>query len=196
LLLIPLSKNIGYQHVTHSVIHFKDADPDLGRKGFQPELRDLGLKISVSTVKPFLNWKRLLKNETGAPPDITAEKEIHDWIREQETHEMEKPLRIYRDDLFLPTNEPSITAEPLNEQDVIALFNQLLPGGVIRGIKIMATNQHQKYDGIYKVFDSVIYRTVKFSESDLFHKPALSYSDNEQVKEYYNLAKEVFLNGR
>jgi chromosome partitioning protein len=54
----------------------------------------------------------------------------------------------------------------------------------------------KKYDGIYKVFDSVIYRTVKFSESDLFHKPALSYSDNEQVKEYYNLAKEVFLNGR
>jgi len=52
--------------------------------------------------------------------------------------------------LFLPTKEPSITSEPLNEQDVISLFNQLLAGGVIRGIKIMSTNSHQKYDGVYK----------------------------------------------
>jgi chromosome partitioning protein len=53
----------------------------------------------------------------------------------------------------------------------------------------------KKYDGKYRVFDSVIYRTVKFSEADLYHKPALSYTDNEQVKEYINLAKEIFING-
>ena len=150
LLMIPLTKNTGFQNVTHSVIHFDEADPDLGRKGFQPELRDLSQKIAASTIKTFSNWKKLLKKETGAPPDIVAEKAIHEWIREQEDHEKSYPLVINREDLFLPLKEPSITSEPLNEQDVISLFNQLLAGGVIRGIKIMSTSQHQKYDGVYK----------------------------------------------
>ena len=152
LLMIPLTKNIGFQNVTHSIVHFSQADPDLGRKGFQPELRDIALKLASASVKAFLNWKRLLKKETGAPPDIIAEKEIHDWIKEQEKHEEEDPLKINREDLFLPLKEPSLTSKPLNEQDVISLFNQLLAGGVIRGIKIMATSQHQKYDGIYKIW--------------------------------------------
>lgn len=67
-----------------------------------------------------------------------------------------------------------------------------------RGTNISTTvlqEVRKKYDGLYKVFDSVIYRTVKFSESDLFHKPALAYSNNEQVKEYFNLAKEVVASG-
>lgn len=150
LLIIPLTKNIGYQNVTHAVIHFNAADPDLGRKGFQPELKNLAQKIATSSVKAFSNWKKLLRKETGAPPDIIAEKEIHEWIKDQEEHEKRKPLIIDRTDLFLPIKEPAITSEPLNEQDVISLFNQLLAGGVIRGIKIMSTSQHQKYDGIYK----------------------------------------------
>lgn len=150
LLIIPLTKNIGYQNVIHSVIHFNEADPDLGRKGFQPELEILAQRIAASSVKSFLNWRKLLRKETGAPPDIVAEKNIHEWIKQQEEHEKVKPLIIDRTDLFLPTKEPSITSEPLNEQDVISLFNQLLAGGVIRGIKIMSTSQHQKYDGIYK----------------------------------------------
>lgn len=152
LLMIPLTKNIGFQNVTHAVIHFSNADPDLGRKGFQPELRDLALNIAAASVKSFLNWKPLLKSETGAPPDIVSEKEVHDWIRAQEEHEEKEPLNIRREDLFLPLREPSITSTPLNEQDVVSLFNQFLAGGVIRGIKIMATNTHTKYDGIYKFY--------------------------------------------
>ncbi len=41
LITIPLSKNIGHQNQTHVVVHFSGAEPDLGRKGFQPELRTL-----------------------------------------------------------------------------------------------------------------------------------------------------------
>jgi len=149
--IIPLTKNIGLQNVTHSMIHFNSADPDLGRKGFQPELLDLSQRISAATVKAFRNWKNLLKPTTGAPPDIETEKDIHDWIREQEEHEKSKPLLIKREDVFLPVKEPSLTSEPRNEQDVISLFNQLLAGGVIRGIKIMSTSQHKKYDGIFKL---------------------------------------------
>ena len=93
-----------------------------------------------------------MKKETGAPPDIVGDRKIHDWIKEQEEHEKNNPLKIVRQDAFLPTKEPSITSNPLNEQDVISLFNQLLAGGVIRGIKVMATSQHQQYDGIFRFY--------------------------------------------
>lgn len=148
--IIPLTKNIGYQNVTHIVVHFEGAEPDLGRKGFQPELTLLAQHIATAIVKRFLDWRKLLKKETGAPPDILGEKSIHDWIRDQEEYERKNPLIIKREDVFLPIKEPSITSRPLNEQDVISLFNQLLAGGVIRGIKLLATSQHQQYDGIYK----------------------------------------------
>ena len=39
---------------------------------------------------------------------------------------------------------------PQSEQDVIVLFNQLIAGGVVRGIRLLATNQLTQYDGIFK----------------------------------------------
>jgi hypothetical protein len=50
----------------------------------------------------------------------------------------------------VPINELSITAEPVSEQDVIVLFNQLVAGGVIRGIRLLAASQHQQYDAVYR----------------------------------------------
>ena len=149
--IIPLTKNVGLQNTTHVVIHFSSADPDLGRKGFQPELLKLAQKIAAASVSPLRHWNKLLRPDTGAPPSIEAEKVIDDWVSEQVEHEKEKPLLIKRNDIFLPTTEPSITSEPCNEQDVIALFNQLLAGGVIRSIKIMATHQSRRYDGIFRI---------------------------------------------
>jgi hypothetical protein len=150
LLMIPLTKNIGYQNVTHVVVHFDSAEPDLGRKGFQPELGNLAQKIGTAVVRRFLNWRGHLKKDTGAPIDIQGQKDIHDWIREQEEREKTRPLVIKRQDVFLPMKEPAITSEPWSEQDVVALFNQLLAGGVIRGIKVLSTSQHQQYDGIFR----------------------------------------------
>jgi len=152
LLVIPLTKNIGYQNATHVVVHFDKAEPDLGRKGLQPELQDLAEHISTVIVRIFYNRRNHLKKETGAPPDILGRKRIHDWIVDQEEHEKNNPLIITRQDVFLPIKECSITSKPLNEQDVIALFNQLLAGGVIRGVRLMATNQHEKYDGIFRLY--------------------------------------------
>lgn len=43
-----------------------------------------------------------------------------------------------------------------------------------------------------KIFDTTIYRTVKFGEADYFNKPAVAYSDNEQIQNYRNFVKEVF----
>lgn len=150
LIAIPLTSNIGYQNQCHIVVHFKDADPDLGRKGFQPELKDVAEKVSVAIVNRFKKWKSLLKTDSGVKPDIAKEIELHDWVKEQEIHEKEHPLALSNKNFFAPINEISITSEPQSEQDVIVLFNQLIAGGVIRGISLLATSQIKQYDGIYK----------------------------------------------
>ena len=150
LILIPLNRNIGYQHTTHVIVHLDNADPDLGRKGFQPEIEKLAKDISTYIVSAFLERGKHLNKATGAPLTITEKKKIHEWIRELETHEEQNPLNLTREDAFLPLMEPSITAEPKSEQDVISLFNQLLAGGVIRGIRLMATSQHNQYDGVFR----------------------------------------------
>jgi hypothetical protein len=91
-----------------------------------------------------------LKDETGAPPDIAANAEIQQWIKIQVSHEEKHPLEIKRKDVFLPMLRAAMTSAPLNEQDVVSLFNQMLAGGVIRGIRVMSTSQHNKYDGVFR----------------------------------------------
>ena len=151
LILIPLNRNIGYQHTTHIVIHLDQADPDLGRKKFQPAIEQLAKDISNHVVTFFSErWWKHLKKATGALPGIADNLKLHQWVREFETHEEKKPLTITRKNLFVPLKKLSITAEPKSEQDVISLFNQLLASGVIRGIRLMATSQHEQYDGIFR----------------------------------------------
>lgn len=151
LIVIPLTSNTGYQNQAHIVVHFRAADPDLGRKGFQPELKEAAELVAVAIVNRHKRWRnKLLKSDTGAKPDIVKELELHEWIKQQEEHEKGNPLVISNKNFFAPVNEISITSMPQSEQDVIVLFNQLVAGGVIRGIKLLATNQVKQYDGIFK----------------------------------------------
>ena len=77
---------------------------------------------------------------------------MYDWVEEQQRYAEENPLGLKNDNFFIPVREASITSKPRSEQDVIALFNQMIAGGIIRGIKILATSQHDTYDGVYKVW--------------------------------------------
>ena len=168
LIAIPLTSNIGYQNQCHVIVHFKDAEPDLGRKGFQPELKDAAEKLSVSIVNRLKKWKHLLKSDTGAKPDIAKEIELHEWIKDQENHELSHPLVLKNKNFFVPVNEISITSEPQSEQDAIVLFNQLIAGGVIRGIKLLATSQVKQYDGVFKY---VVREPLKNHEFDKLNNP-------------------------
>ena len=164
LLVIPLTSNIGYQNQSHVLVHFRNADPDLGRKGFQPELREAAEQISVAIVNLLKKWRHLLKKDSGAAPSIIDEGRLDTWIQQQRQYESENPLSIVNQNFFLPLREISITSKPQSEQDVVVLFNQLLAGGVIRGIKLLAASAHQQYDGIYRY-------AVKPPEANhVFHK--------------------------
>ena len=166
LIPIPLTSNIGHQNQCHVIVHFKNADSDLGRKGFQHELKDVAVKLSVSIVNRLKNWKHLLKSDSGAKPDIEKEINLHEWIRAQEKHELSNPLVLKNKNFFVPINEISITSEPQSEQHVIVLFNQLIAGGVIRGIKLLATSQVKQYDGVYKYVVRNPLSNHEFDKSD------------------------------
>lgn len=152
LIQIPLNKNIGRQNQAHVVLHFEKCSADLGRKGFKKEITDLAKGISRKLLDgPLMKTKQCFKKNTGAAPDLIREKKISEWKEQMIQHEKNNPLQLENDHFFKPLHRISITSMPTREQDVIALFNQLLAGGVIRGIRIMSTNERSTYDGLYRI---------------------------------------------
>jgi len=148
---IPLTNNIGFQNITHVTVHFQNAEPDLGRKGFQPEHTRLAEKLSVSAVTAFRHYyDRLLRKNTGAPALMQAVK-LEKWIEEQKEHEKLCPLSITGKGLFAPEEELPIRSLPIVEQDVVALFNQMLSAGLIRGMQLLSSSQFNQYDGLYRI---------------------------------------------
>lgn len=151
LITIPLTKSIGHQNQSHIIVHLEGAEPDLGRKGFQPELKDLAEKIAVGIVRQLSARREdILKSDSGAQADIEKEIKVHEWLKSQEMHEAAHPLVLKNDKFFLPTKKISVMCVPQSEQDVIVLFNQLIAGGVIRGLKLLATSQSSQYDGVFR----------------------------------------------
>jgi hypothetical protein len=152
IITIPLNRNIGRQNQIHFLFHFDNYTPDLGRKGFHRELSDFAKNASKNITDHILSKHRsLLKPNTGVAPDLVREMRIGDWKKQMLEHEAVQPLELQSKHFFKPTERVSITSAPTREQDVIALFNQLVAGGVIRGIRVMSTNERFTYDGLYKV---------------------------------------------
>ncbi|WP_265001118.1 ATP-binding protein, partial [Komagataeibacter nataicola] len=150
--LIPLNRNIGRQNQLHFLIHFDNYSPDMGRKGFHRELTDFAKNVSRLITENHLSKLRgYLKANTGVAPDLVRELKIGEWKKEMLGHEQDSPLILQSAHFFKPTERVSVTSMPTREQDVIALFNQLVAGGVIRGISMMSTNERFTYDGLFKV---------------------------------------------
>lgn len=144
-LVIPLTSAIGYQANAHVVIHLTEGNPDMGRKVFQPELKRLAEKLAVRVVTIFKRYLQHRRPDAG-PPSISASKALHEWKKNQEAHRDRKPL-----DFTLNGMRLSLISEPQQEQDVIALFHELLGIGVLKGYKIFATSQSETYDSLYEL---------------------------------------------
>jgi len=149
---IDLKRNIGRQNQMHVVCHFSNAKSDLGRKGFQEELVELVNAIAKELIeKKISKYKKYMKVTTGVAPSLLQKQKVDDWKKEFEKHETSNPLIINNPLFFQPKKTVSVTSEPTREQDVIALFNQFLSGGVIRGIDILSTNERFIYDSMFRV---------------------------------------------
>ncbi len=152
LILIPLKKSAGRQFQLHIVIHFNNCSADLGRKGFQKDVVEFSENIARKIADgPIIKVKKCFRKNTGAAPDLMRQQELDEWKNVMREHESINPLTLENENFFLPLKKISMTSIPTREQDVIALFNQLLAGGVIRGIKIMSTNERFTYDSLYHV---------------------------------------------
>lgn len=190
MITIPLTRSIGHQNQTHVIVHFEGAEPDLGRKGFQPELKDLAEKLSVGIVRSLSSRREgILKNDSGAQANIEKELKVYDWIKNQEKHEENHPLLLNSEKFFLPTRKISVSAVPQSEQDVIVLFNQLIAGGVIRGIKLLSTSQVSQYDGIFRYCAEEPLTNYEFEQNDnplgVFEEQLVGeYTTQPKVLEY------------
>jgi Histidine kinase-, DNA gyrase B-, and HSP90-like ATPase len=149
-LTIPMTNNIGFQNLAHVLVHLENAEPDLGRKGFQPEVVRVAEKLSVSAVTALRRHYALLRKPGGAKA-YEDELILDNWKQAQVEHEMKFPLVITGAGLFMPTEELPIRSEPVVEQDVVALFNQMLSSGIVRGIQLISSSQYKQYDGLYRV---------------------------------------------
>ncbi len=197
LIQIPLNRNTGRQYQAHIVVHFDNCSADLGRKGFQKNITDFSKYISRKILDgPIQKMKKYLRSNTGVVPDLMREQNLDDWKNIMIQHENTNPLILSHDNFFLPMKKISITSIPTREQDVIALFNQLIAGGVIRGIQIMATNERFTYDGLYRVSiekpeENHIYDKVKnplgIEKDNVMHiidNYPIGFHSNPKVLEY------------
>jgi hypothetical protein len=161
LLVIPLKRYIGYQRNAHIVVHFKDGNPDLGRKVFQPELRSLAEEIAEKITNVFITYRNLLKPDSGAIPTLLPDKELHVWKRVQEDWRDKHPLNLTGS---WPTT--SYISAPQEEQDVIALYHQLIGAGLIRGINFYGSKVNERYDAMVEMNypdDSIQFHPVSCS---------------------------------
>lgn len=165
MLQIPLDRYTGRQNQVHIAMHFKDCVVDLGRKGFDKDFVDFAKEASKKLLnKNFTRVRDCLRNEDNKSKGLIKSDKVDSWKKQLEKHEADSPLLLENPNFFIPINEISISSEPSREQDVIALFNQLLAGGVIRGIKVVGTNEMSTYDGAYRARVGPKYENHIFDE--------------------------------
>ena len=150
LLPIKLNRMLGFQNITHVIVHI-DAEPDLGRKGFQPEHVALAEYIAQRLVEQYgANYRWELLRRRDGTVSIVKEMELEKWKSQQQLHEKQHPLKVEKTQVFAPLSYLPTRSEPQVEQDVVALFNQMLSAGIIRGIVMLSSSQYLQYDGLYR----------------------------------------------
>ena len=110
----------------------------------------LAQKLAVAAVNTFKRYYIYLRKDIGPSRNQVAA-ERYQWIAQQEAYARDHPLAITGSALFAPEEKVPIISEPLVEQDVVALFNQLLASGVIRGFEVLATSGYERYDGVVRI---------------------------------------------
>ena len=128
---------------TYIVIHFDNCEIDIGRKSFSKELEDFAQQIAKILVIHYSKYRQFLKKATGQQPNRRRQEKVDRWKAQYKEYADKNPLNLSR------YNIP-IICKPAREQEVVALFNQLLGAKIICGIEIMSTDQTFIYDCLYQ----------------------------------------------
>ena len=128
---------------TYIVIHFDHCEVDLGRKSFHPDLENFAQEITKILVIDYSTYRQFLKRPTGGNDNPGNQESVDRWKDKSKKYAEENPLN-------LSTYNIPIICKPAKEQEVIALFNQLLGAKVICGIEIISTDQRFIYDCLFQ----------------------------------------------
>ena len=179
--IIPLTSTIGYQANSHVIVHFTDGNPDMGRKTFQPELKDLADTLAVRCVNTMKRFLQHMRPDTGAQT-LAPDRELHDWKRTQEQYRDTSALSF-----AFNGNRLALISVPQQEQDVVALFHELIGMGVLKGFNIFATSQSERYDSLffmeYRADDNVLFHGDS-NRLGINRSHALPYTTEPKVLEY------------
>jgi hypothetical protein len=141
--VIPLTSTIGYQANTHVIVHFRDGNPDMGRKVFQPELKSLAEDLAKQVVNIFKRYLYLMREDTGVA-NLANETDTYHWLEEKKKYRTENPLEFAYEGRHL-----AYACRPNSEQDVIAVFHELVGLGVMKGVRFLCTTERDRYDGCF-----------------------------------------------
>ena len=144
-----LTRYVFYQDVAHVIVHI-EAEPDYGRKGFQKRHVELAKHFAQRAVMNFARKYQGLLRSGSSTIDMIKGGRLEKWIDQEKDHEESNPLQIDKTHFFEPVGYLPTTSEPRSEQDVVALFNQLLSTGIIRGIEIISSSEYEQYDGLFR----------------------------------------------
>jgi hypothetical protein len=116
----------------------------MGRKTFQPELKELAETLSVRAVNTMKRYLQHMKPDTGVGT-ITPDRELYEWKKAQEEYRGRKPLSFRN-----PSGQQlALISIPQQEQDVIVLFHELIGLGLLKGYRFFATSQSDRYDSLF-----------------------------------------------
>lgn len=181
LFIIPLTHAIGYQANSHVIVHFTDGDPDLGRKTFQPELKSLAEVLAVRAVNTMKKFLSHMKPDTGSG-SIYPDNELHEWKKNQEKYWEQNPLS-----LEIGESSLALLSNPQQEQDVVALFHELVGMSVLKGFRFFATSQSERYDSLFRM-EYKAEDDLKFDKASnrlgITHGYGLPYTTHPLVLEY------------
>lgn len=181
MLIIPLKRYIGYQRNTFVIVHLSQGNPDLGRKVFQPEIKNLSEKISEKLTNHLLKYREYVKQDTGSIPTLLPNKALHDWKRDQENWRDSKPSGF---DII--SKGLTYISIPREEQDVVAVYNQLIGAQVIKGIRFFSTTHHDRYDALIEYFydDKSVFFNNEVCKLGIRNDLDLPYQSEPKVLEY------------
>ncbi|WFG35156.1 hypothetical protein GKN94_05425 [Candidatus Lucifugimonas marina] len=143
LLEIPLTSSIGYGRNCHVVVHFQQGNPDQGRKVFPPELKRIAEQIAVRIVGDFKLYRAHLRSD-DSPVNPTAIVQFEQWKSDARQHAENNPAPGSVGGVKL-----HLGSLPNQEQDVIALFQELVGGQLLKGYKFYGTYSNDPYDSLF-----------------------------------------------
>lgn len=126
------------------VSYFENARPDLGRKSFENEIGEFSQEIANLTTDHFIDNRELLKPSKERPSthEEWKEKMAEDRIEEARKQAKDQPLLL--DGL-------SLLSEPISEQEVVALFFELIGHRRLKSYNFLSVSGNEdQYDAVFE----------------------------------------------